>query len=164
LYNFNSSSSSFLHEVRLFKFLLIFRQLRIRAIEELARITKKDGLLLIYVWAMEQENLKVTQQDVLVPWNLQAKYESEKKLTDLFENEAGPQEEPIKKEEVSGEPENKETDILMNEGKKTLVYKRYYHMFKKGELEELVGQVPGLEVQESYYDNDNWCVILKKKL
>ncbi len=116
---------------------------------------------------MEQENLKVTQQDVLVPWNLQVKYESEKKLTSLLEEE-NKSRESISTGELSesaiieGVEEGQESDIVINEGKKTLVYKRYYHMFKKGELEELVGEVEGVEIQESFYDNDNWCVILKR--
>ena len=41
-------------------------------------------------------------------------------------------------------------------------YKRFYHLFKKGELESLLplGQV---ELLESGYDRDNWYVIGRKK-
>jgi hypothetical protein len=136
--------------------------LRLQAIKEITRVTKKGGLILIYVWAMEQENLKVTQQDVLVPWNLQVKYETEKKLTNLLEDANTP--ENIVSDPTENISDQQKNDIVINEGKKTLVYKRYYHMFKKGELEELVQEAGGVEIRESFYDNDNWCVILKKKL
>lgn len=42
------------------------------------------------------------------------------------------------------------------------VYHRYYHLFQQGELEHLCGQIPGVEVQSSYHDQGNWCVILEK--
>lgn len=39
------------------------------------------------------------------------------------------------------------------------VYQRYYHLFAKGELERLAVEA-GAVVQDSYYDKENWCVIL----
>ena len=42
------------------------------------------------------------------------------------------------------------------------VFHRYYHVFRQGELEELCKQVAGIELVKSYYDQGNWCVILKK--
>ncbi|KAJ0063435.1 hypothetical protein NL108_002718, partial [Boleophthalmus pectinirostris] len=44
------------------------------------------------------------------------------------------------------------------------VFHRYYHVFQKGELEQLCGQVAGVKVQSSYHDQGNWCVILQKDL
>merc|ERR1712243_133585 len=42
------------------------------------------------------------------------------------------------------------------------VFMRYYHVFEEGELELLVAEVQGLQVEESYYDQGNWCVVAKK--
>ena len=42
------------------------------------------------------------------------------------------------------------------------MYKRFYHMFLKGELDELVAQVPGHKVEKSYFDHANWAVVLRK--
>lgn len=42
------------------------------------------------------------------------------------------------------------------------VYFRYYHMFEEGELELLCAQVDEVCVEKSYYDQGNWCVILRK--
>ncbi len=165
--------------------------MRIHAIKELARITRKGGKILIYVWAFEQDGRKFTQQDVLVPWHLQFKFEDEEKVNALLGKKDGssvgegsqkdPQEnlsdkdgkedtQQEKKEEEKKTDENQpagegeeEEDFQLNEGKKTLVYKRYYHMFKRGELEGLVAEVPEVEILESFYDHANWCVILQKK-
>lgn len=42
------------------------------------------------------------------------------------------------------------------------VFHRYYHVFQQGELEQMCGQVAGVQVQSSYHDQGNWCVILEK--
>ncbi|XP_029629567.1 alkylated DNA repair protein alkB homolog 8 isoform X2 [Salmo trutta] len=42
------------------------------------------------------------------------------------------------------------------------VFHRYYHVFQKGELEELCVRVRGVTIQRSYHDQGNWCVILEK--
>lgn len=42
------------------------------------------------------------------------------------------------------------------------VYHRYYHLFQQGELQQLCGQIPGVDVQHGYHDQGNWCVILEK--
>ncbi|XP_055895099.1 uncharacterized protein LOC106067146 [Biomphalaria glabrata] len=40
---------------------------------------------------------------------------------------------------------------------------RYYHVFRQGELEELIqNYVPSLAIVETYYDHANWCVIAQK--
>lgn len=57
-------------------------------------------------------------------------------------------------------------------------YQRYYHLFIQGELEALCAQIrkfnpivfhlfiylllANVTLIESYYDADNWCVVLKK--
>ena len=42
------------------------------------------------------------------------------------------------------------------------VYHRFYHTFKQGELETLCSRVNGLEIDKSYYDEGNWCIIFRK--
>ncbi|XP_030056237.1 probable tRNA methyltransferase 9B isoform X2 [Microcaecilia unicolor] len=40
---------------------------------------------------------------------------------------------------------------------------RYYHVFRKGELVELIEQhIPELHVVQAYFDHANWCVIAEK--
>jgi ubiquinone/menaquinone biosynthesis C-methylase UbiE len=112
--------------------------LRKQAINELIRIAEVGGKILIYVWALEQDGKKFEQQDNFVPWHLQNSYESDKKIETL-----GP-------------------EIIKEDKKNTTVYHRYYHMFKHGELEELIKDYDNVEQIESFYDHANWCCILKK--
>uniref|UniRef100_A0AC35UCU0 Methyltransf_11 domain-containing protein n=1 Tax=Rhabditophanes sp. KR3021 TaxID=114890 RepID=A0AC35UCU0_9BILA len=52
------------------------------------------------------------------------------------------------------------TDVLSTFQEVT--YYRYYHVFKKGELESLIDEVEGLKVVDSFYDSANWCCIAEK--
>ncbi|KAM4796086.1 putative tRNA methyltransferase 9B [Rhinophrynus dorsalis] len=47
------------------------KERRIRAIQEMARILKVGGRIMIYVWALEQKRRKFEKQDILVPWQWQ---------------------------------------------------------------------------------------------
>lgn len=40
-------------------------------------------------------------------------------------------------------------------------YHRFYHVFKKGELEDLCN-LPNIKIEKSFYEKGNWCIILKK--
>lgn len=121
---------------------------RIRAIEEIVRVVKPGGKVLIYVWAMEQEEKKFAQQDIFVPWNLQKKFDQKNKNRKKGE----------KGKVIEGEKE----DVIMNQEKDTKIYKRYYHVFYKGELEELCKQVQNCVTIKGYFDHANWVVVLQK--
>ena len=54
---------------------------------------------------------------------------------------------------------HREVDTL----KKAVVFQRYCHVYAKGELERLFATLsPAVEVETSYYDTGNWCVIARK--
>ena len=112
--------------------------LRIKALKELTRIIKPGGKFLIYVWALEQQEKKFTNQDNFVPWHLQEKWENNVQVETMGPN------------------------IIKDEKSKSIVYQRYYHVFKKDELENLIKQVEGVEIEKSYFDHANWCCIVKK--
>ena len=50
---------------------------------------------------------------------------------------------------------------IQDKEKKTVVYHRYYHMFLKGELENLINSNFNgrLNINESFFDHANWVVI-----
>ena len=111
------------------------------AINELIRIVRPGGRILIYVWAFEQQDKRFETQDVFVPWNNQKKFEN-------AEN-------------------SKVTDKDFNKEKNTIVYKRFYHVFVKGEIERLLGEVVienklNIQIAKSFYDHENWCVEIHK--
>ncbi|XP_072171282.1 uncharacterized protein [Diadema setosum] len=53
---------------------------RVQAIQELARICRPGGLVMIYVWALEQKHRQFDAQDVLVPWHLQPKNQRSRRV------------------------------------------------------------------------------------
>ena len=115
--------------------------LRIQALKEMFRIVKKGGKILVYVWAMEQKEKKFTEQDNFVPWHLQNKYENETKVGTL---QNGP-------------------NIMEDKKIDCTVYQRYYHVFYKGELEDLINKTgDNVEIIKSYFDHANWCCVIKK--
>jgi alkylated DNA repair protein alkB family protein 8 len=42
-------------------------------------------------------------------------------------------------------------DYQINEEKKTVVYKRYYHVFKEGEMEDLLKEIEGFKLIDRYF-------------
>src|SRR5690242_13050124 len=60
---------------------------RKQALQELLRVTKPGGKVLVYVWAYEQKDKhgmqRYQEQDVFVPWHLQKQY---KKIETPTEN------------------------------------------------------------------------------
>lgn len=95
---------------------------REKCIQELIRITRKNGLIFIQVWAYEDKTKKYSSQEAFVDWKLQ---------------------------------------------KSDKVYKRYYHLFIKGELEQLVNKSAKnlqieIEVINSFVEHGNYIIIFKK--
>ncbi|XP_042316311.1 alkylated DNA repair protein alkB homolog 8 isoform X2 [Sceloporus undulatus] len=80
-------------------------------------------------------------QDLLVPWHLK---DSTKKKTGH-----------TKLHQPLSSSDNSQTC--------SPVFHRYYHVFCEGELELLCKRLDYVKVQESYYDQGNWCVVLEKE-
>lgn len=129
---------------------------RKRALSELLRIIKPDGKVLVTVWAFEQAK-KFPKQDLFVPWNLQDNFH-EKNVEEGIEAKEGI---PSKTEVM--EPSFLEmVEKYKDDEKQAVVYKRYYHLFVEGELQKLLKDIPHVKVVDSFYDRDNWCVVLHK--
>eukprot|EP00054_Salpingoeca_dolichothecata_P000608 m.17148 g.17148 ORF g.17148 m.17148 type:complete len:491 (-) comp10988_c0_seq1:54-1526(-) len=112
---------------------------RFQALKEMARIIRPGGQFLVYAWALEQgpeSRRNFQQQDVLVPWHHHNKAEVQPKPS----------------------THHKEQSVQ----KDAVVYRRYCHVYKKGELEHIVSQIANIRVVESFYDTSNWCVIAEK--
>ncbi|CAJ1387454.1 unnamed protein product [Effrenium voratum] len=115
---------------------------RVQALREGARLLRCGGLFLVYCWSYEQDQRSRSRhrfeaQDVLVPWSFRTP--GVKKAKD-----AGPE-----------EPEGWE--------QQPPVCQRYCHVYREGELEELLQEVPELELVSSYFDTGNWCAIAKRR-
>lgn len=129
---------------------------------------KGGGQALIYVWALEQKSSRRGwdeggEQDVMVPWVMTAKKEKvpKKKKQQKRRGEDGRAHDG---EEVGGSVEelpaekSDEPTETKTEGDKT--YLRYYHLYRKGELEQDIEQAGG-SVVESGYEKDNWWAIAR---
>ncbi|KAJ1345806.1 hypothetical protein KIN20_000424 [Parelaphostrongylus tenuis] len=47
-------------------------------------------------------------------------------------------------------------------GQSRVTFYRFYHVFQKGELENLVNSIPSLNVIRSSFEHGNWCVVVEK--
>jgi len=138
---------------------------RIRCLSELQRIVNVGGLINVQAWALEQENdskRKFHGTDILVPFNAQPKY-----LQTLAKNEKdekSPGIQPVEGSKGKGVAQmmaEQYNGAEFDSKKNLVVFQRYCHMYRKGELEQLCEQVPGLEVLEASYEKGNHVVLLR---
>jgi alkylated DNA repair protein alkB family protein 8 len=157
---------------------------RYAVLSELVRITRPGGQIMIQAWALEQgeDSKKVFDtQDTMVPWKLNKRF--------LLQAEDGmvPVEvEPAVVSEVKGKgkknkasystPEEEETTLTASELEQLtghckhvkeekggdLIFQRYCHVYKEGELENLCSSIPNCSIEETGWDKGNWFVRLAK--
>jgi alkylated DNA repair protein alkB family protein 8 len=118
------------------------------ASQEIVRILKKGGQALVTVWAKEQEieNKKSTYI---------SKHVKSSDSTSSIN---------LNNELIIHTPrtEFQRSDCLVPWVKPTGKYLRYYHVFLKNELENLLNHISNIEIINSYNDDGNWCVIFQK--
>ena len=159
---------------------------RLAAIKEMLRVMKTGGEGLIFVWAFEDnksvrrhKNLKIidgNEQDVLVPWSTKefssssGKFNEKEKEKAMDLNTPDKDQDQDRDRDLYNSIENnlhkkiKRSPILENNSSNTInnnSFERYYHLFKKGELDELVERANGV-ILESGYDRDNWYIKFRK--
>ncbi|KEQ92781.1 hypothetical protein AUEXF2481DRAFT_68298 [Aureobasidium subglaciale EXF-2481] len=120
---------------------------RVEAVQTILDTLNADGQALLYVWALEQKDSRRgwdegNQQDTMVPWKLQNKGDA-----------AQPEPSPEQAQTTTG-------TSLEPAGDKT--FYRYYHLYRKGELEENI-ELAGGTIVEAGYDRDNWWAICQRK-
>ena len=148
---------------------------RIRCIEELARVVKPNGRIHVQAWALEQASdsrRRFAATDVFVPFNAQPKYldkvsESqgsshaiESQSTNIGEKSSVPVVSASSKSaaELFSEAYEKAD---FDERKGLVVFQRYCHMYREGELDDLAHRVPNVKIIESGYESGNHYVILE---
>lgn len=57
---------------------------------------------------------------------------------------------------------NHPTTSSVNQVDNSSPHLRYYHVFKKDELDSMLKMIPKLTIVESYYDRGNWCSVIQK--
>ena len=111
--------------------------------QELARIVRPGGRVLVTVWAKEQPRFASEPcQDAMVPWNYQARPPT--KSSKCCRN-------GVQAQQTAAAAEEK------------VVYQRFYHLFCKGELDRLVERAGGLRIDESGEQAGNYFVAATKE-
>ncbi|KAG7398329.1 Alkylated DNA repair protein alkB 8 [Phytophthora boehmeriae] len=140
---------------------------RLAAVKELLRVLRVGGQGIIYAWAHEQmkgsrRRFEEGRQDFMVPWNLDKRFaftdENGSSTADASDDDHG--EDQLNDQQDAEETSNDDKPVTKKQER--VVVQRYCHMFKQGELEELVALAGSAEVEESYYDESNWAVILRR--
>lgn len=143
------------------------KERRRRCLEELARIVKPGGMINIQAWAMEQDESsrrRFAVNDIYVPFNAQPKHlklntDSSKNSASLPEGEkeaAGGQ-----KGESTAEVYSKALNAEYDEKKGLVVFKRYCHLYRKGELDEIAAAIPNVKLVESGFESGNYFIIVE---
>jgi alkylated DNA repair protein alkB family protein 8 len=135
---------------------------RIRCIEELVRIVKPGGRINVQAWAMEQSDdsrRRFAATDVFVPFNAQPKYLDKSKATESLNEKA------LSSTESSRSVAEMYSEAYVNadydEQKGLVVFQRYCHLYRAGEMDEIVHQIAGVRLVESGYETGNHFVILE---
>ncbi|KAF2156101.1 S-adenosyl-L-methionine-dependent methyltransferase [Myriangium duriaei CBS 260.36] len=119
---------------------------RIEAVRQiLAAVKPGSGKVLIYVWALEQKASRRgwdegDDQDVMVPWVMKAGQSQGQKQ---------PQQDEQQQSALDETPSADRT------------FYRYYHLYRKGELEADIQAAGGL-LLEAGYEKDNWWAIASR--
>ena len=106
---------------------------------------------MIYVWALEQKESRRGwdgghEQDVMVPWVMKGGGEKRK---EKGQRRRKGEEAPTERPETVEQPQDK-------------TFLRYYHLYRKGELEQDIEEAGGTVV-EAGYEKDNWWAIARLK-
>ncbi|XP_062564046.1 alkylated DNA repair protein alkB homolog 8 [Armigeres subalbatus] len=144
---------------------------RKQAIEEMCRVLRAGGRALIYVWAKNQEAnakkssyLRQNKQNNKISRGVQL----ETVPTSVEHSMEGNTGLPIHTNRTQFQHQDvlvpwKLRDVERQEKETKVTFLRYYHVFEEPELSGLCREIVGISVEESYYDQGNWCVIFRKE-
>lgn len=122
------------------------RSRRVAAWRELVRVLRVGGLALCFVWARERPDDASPQDKARKAKRmLNRTFQHPDMLVPWHLRQKVPS---AKDPKVLGDP--------------VAVYRRYYHIYSKGELELELEQVEDAKVVESYFAHQNWCAIVQK--
>lgn len=141
---------------------------RIQIINELLRVCKSGGEILVSAWAFEQDSTSrrsFPTQDVYVPWNVPARHYK----PDAIQNNNNNSTNIDHNDSLVSTPCSNELSELLKpklldtaNTEKLIVVHRYCHVYKQGELQQLFESAELCTVVNTYYDRGNWCVLVRK--
>ena len=135
---------------------------RIRCVEELARVVRVGGLINIQAWALEQNEgsrRRFAGTDVFVPFNAQPKYLD--KVAPGMEHVPSTSDIENGKKSVAEMYSEAYDKADFDERKGLVVFQRYCHLYRKGEMEKIIESIGNVTLLESGYESGNYFVILQ---
>eukprot|EP00898_Chlorokybus_atmophyticus_P003773 jgi/Chlat1/4397/Chrsp29S04535 len=129
---------------------------RTAAVQELLRVVKPGGCVLLTAWSKEQEDANILAKWTPIP--KKAEEDSVRSVSgqDFFVPWHVPYHRVGTQQHAEG--------AAISEEKEAILFKRYYHVFVRGELQSLVQQfAQHVDIVDHYYDKSNWCVIVRKR-
>jgi len=115
---------------------------RLQLLRELIRICRPGGQVLVVAWALEQgeqERKKFEKQDTMVPWHFHSRFNKSESAES-------------KSAASTSQPKEESETVLQ----------RYCHVYKQGELEELLSHVEQCRVVSSHFERGNWNITIEK--
>lgn len=138
---------------------------RKRCIAELVRVVKPGGLVNVQAWALEQEDgskRTFASNDIFVPFNAQPKYlqmnskeEGDRNNIQDFNDTRASDSKSVA--QIYSKALNAEYD----DRKGLVVFNRYCHLYRKGELDQVALEVPGVRLLESGFESGNYFIIFE---
>ena len=143
---------------------------RLAALKQIVRTLRVGGTALVYVWAFEQRDKKgktsnyvkqtrENNKDVLKSDEIT---NSSKINSTEFNLPVHCNRTKFEAQDVLVPWKTKTTNDKQQISDKCDTKLRFYHVFKEGELEELLSNITNVDIIKSYYDQGNWCVIFSK--
>ena len=129
---------------------------RKRAIKEISRIIRPGGKGLIYVWAVEQQDANTGEISTYTAAK-SGKVDDSNGVVFTTENDVSL---PVHKPRTAFSALRQDCFVPWKKGNHSSL--RYYHVFNRGELENLFDEST-VEVSRTYFDEGNWCVEFVKK-
>ncbi|KAI5633618.1 2OG-Fe(II) oxygenase superfamily domain-containing protein [Phthorimaea operculella] len=129
---------------------------RLQSIENISRLLRPGGRALVTVWAKDQTKSNYLLKNKTPQTNDEIVSVGGVTLP-VHENRTQFKHNDLL---VPWKLRTKNENKLSDKPESTLL--RYYHVFEENELESLCKEVPGLEVENSFYEEGNWCVVFKK--
>lgn len=126
-------------------------QRRVKALQSIVDLLVINGRALVYVWAFEQ-NKNGTDSQYL------------KKSHSNVDNQREDNEFKLSVHQNGTQFQSQELLVPWNTTKadKSERQLRYYHVFRDGELQQLLNSLTNAKVLDIYYDSGNWATILMR--
>lgn len=156
------------------------RERRVAAVRATIRRLNQSGRALFFVWALEQSSSRrgyneTSVQDQFVSWTLKSRSIQSREISNIAQQQLEQTEQTTRMDhhaerEVPEEFEHRQSETVTTEEPAQLeqqkqqpqVFKRYYHLYRQGELEADI-QTAGGQVVDKGYDKDNWWAIAMLK-